>query len=754
MSNHAAPTGSSVAPVGSSDTDDEIDLRELVGVLLAGRLTLIASVLIAVVLALAYCFVATPIFDADALVQVELEENSLDSALGDMAEMLSSTTPVTAEIEIVKSRMVVGKVVDQLTLDIRAEPKYFPLIGNALARRFKPNEDQPLADPFLGLEDFAWGGESIEIGSVQVPNDLLDRPLVLYYLGQERYELFDGDGERLLSGQVGTLSLGAPSTSGEGVRMFVTDIVARPQTRFEVTKYRRLDIVNSLSGRLSVTEKGKDSGILLVQLEGADRQRITDTVNALVTVYQRQNVERKSAEAAQTLTFLETELPRLRKQLDASESALNQYRLEEGSADLTKETELVLQQVVELETTRVGLEQQREQALQRFTPQHPSVQAIDGQLAQIRGEQKALEDRIKQLPETQQALLRLKRDVDVNTTLYTALLNNSQELQLAKAGTVGNVRIIDYAEPASDPSKPKKSLILAVSIVLGGFIGMVLIFIRRALHSGVEDPMEVERMLGLPTYASIPFADEQMKIQRLVSKGRAQGQILAHIQPNNVAVEALRSLRTALHFALLEAENNIIMLTGPSPGLGKSFVSINLGAVLAGAGQRVMVLDADMRRGHLHEYVASGRAPGLSDYIAGDASLADVTRDTVVENLKFISTGTTPPNPAELLLSESFSELLKKLSAEYDHVLVDTPPVLAVTDAAVIGRQAGCSLLVLKAGEHPMRMVEECVRRLQNSGVALKGTLFNQMGRQGGKYGYGYGYGYGYAYYEYYSTKN
>ena len=398
------------------------------------------------------------------------------------------------------------------------------------------------------------------------------------------------------------------------------------------------------------------------------------------------------------------------------------------------------------------LEQQREQALQRFTPQHPAVQAIDAQIGQIRTEQKGVEGRIKQLPETQQELLSLSRDVQVNTTLYTTLLNNSQELQLAKAGTVGNVRIIDYAEAPSDPAKPKKAVILAVSIVLGGFLGIALIFLRRALHSGVEDPMDVERALGLPTYASIPFANEQVRIQRLVSKGRAQGQILAHIQPNNIAIEALRSLRTALHFALLEADNNVIMLTGPSPGLGKSFVSINLGAVLAGAGERVVVVDADLRRGHLHEYVASDRVPGLSDYIAGDVSLADVTRETVVENLKFISTGTTPPNPAELLLGERFSELLKELSALYDHVLIDTPPVLAVTDAAVIGRLAGCSLLVLKAGDHPMRMIEECVRRLQNSGVALKGTLFNQVGRQGGQYGYGYGYGY--AYYEYYSTKN
>ncbi|HEY0916388.1 MAG TPA: polysaccharide biosynthesis tyrosine autokinase, partial [Solimonas sp.] len=463
--------------------------------------------------------------------------------------------------------------------------------------------------------------------------------------------------------------------------------------------------------------------------------------------YQRQNVERRSAEADQTLTFLKQQLPEIKQRLEVAEAALNGFRLRQGSADLSKETELILQQSVDFETKRFELVQKREEATRRFTTNHPVVQAVDAQLRQIEREQATVNARVKGLPDTQQELLGLARDVEVNTALYTSLLNSSQELQVAKAGTVGNVRIVDYAVRPLGPAKPNRRSVLGLSVVLGILIGVGIVLIRRAMHQGVEDASEVERVLGLPTYASIPFSDEQRKIIRAIKKeGSGSGQILAAVDSGNLAVEALRSLRTSLHFALLEAPNNIVMLTGPSPGLGKSFVSINLGAVLAMSRKRVVVVDADLRRGHLHDYVSGKREPGVSDYVAGDVDYDSLLQTTSVDGLCCIPTGTVPPNPAELLLHERFTELLKRLSAEFDYVLVDTPPVLAVTDAAVIGRLAGCTLLVLKAGEHPMRAIDETARQLRQAGVALRGTIFNQVGMRGGKYGYGYGYGYGYSY--------
>ncbi|HSW13880.1 MAG TPA: polysaccharide biosynthesis tyrosine autokinase [Solimonas sp.] len=734
--------GQQLSMPGPSESD-AVGLHDIIGVFLEGRLLIALTVLIGALLAGFYGWVATPIYRADALVQVETKDRSMNAALGDVAELLGAEAPVTAEIEIIRSRMVVGKVVDTLQMDVVATPRYLPLIGEAIVRSRGVKAE--LLPPLLGFRSFAWGGEKIRLSSLKLPPELVGKQFLLRAT-QRGFLVFDPEGSTLFQGEAGK-TVTAQTPWGEA-SIFVQELRANPGTEFDLLRMHPAAAIAKLQTSLQVLERGKQSGMISLSIEGEDRAGVAAIVNQIAVEYQKQNVERRSAEAAQTLEFLGEQLPKLKEQLEAAEAAINQFRLRQGSADLTKETELILQQSVTLESERMGLMQRRQEAMQRFTSSHPVIQALDGQIAQIGASQGAVLGRVKNLPETQQELLRLSRDVEVNTQMYTALLNNSQELQIAKAGTVGNVRVVDVALAPRLPAKPRKGLIVLMGVVLGAFAGVLLVFVRRALHRGIEDPSIVEQQLGLPTYASVPFSNEQRDIARAIKRGKGgegASQILAVMDSQNVAVEALRSLRTSLHFALLEANNNIVMLTGPSPGLGKSFISINLGAVLAMSGKSVVVIDADLRRGHLHDYLSAERTPGVSDYVAGDATLEQITKVTEVQGLSFIPTGTVPPNPAELLLHERFTDMLKQLSEKYDHVLVDTPPVLAVTDAAVIGRHAGCTLLVLKAGEHPLRAIEETARRLRHAGVQLRGTLFNQIGSRGA-YGYGNGYGYGYGY--------
>jgi tyrosine-protein kinase Etk/Wzc len=411
--------------------------------------------------------------------------------------------------------------------------------------------------------------------------------------------------------------------------------------------------------------------------------------------------------------------------------------------DVTKETELVLQQSVDLETARLQLVQQRQQALQRFTPEHPAIKAIDSQIRGIEQEQADIKKRSTSLPETQQEVLSLMRDLEVNTQIYTTLLNSTQELQVTKAGTVGNVRIIDYPLVPDKRAKPKAVLVLAISFVLGVFLGVAYLFVRKVLFHGVDRPDEIEQAFGLATYAAIPFAAAQRRMAKGLRKGdTGRHHILAMVDPADVSIEALRSFRTSLQFALMEAPNNIVMITGPTPDLGKSFVSINLGAVLAASGKKVVIIDADLRRGHLHKYIGARAAPGLSDYIAGNADISAVVRNTPVAGLGIVVNGTTPPNPAELLMNDRFGQLLKTLSKMHDLVIIDTPPILPVTDAGIVGRHAGSVFMILKEGEHPLRMIEESIRRLRQAGVILRGAIFNQVGARGGGYGGYYGYSY------------
>ena len=224
--------------------------------------------------------------------------------------------------------------------------------------------------------------------------------------------------------------------------------------------------------------------------------------------------------------------------------------------------------------------------------------------------------------------------------------------------------------------------------------------------------------------------------------------LLAEKDPGDLAIEALRSLRTSLHFAMMEADNKVLMISGPSPGVGKSFVTANLAAVLAQVGQRVVVVEADMRKGHLHRYFENDGQTGLSSFLSGQADLDQVLVQTKEENLSFISRGQIPPNPAELLMHKRFGELMDKLSEQFDLVLVDTPPILAVTDAAIVGQLAGTSLIVARYGQNSVKEIDVTINRFEQNKVTIKGAILNCIERRASnEYGY-------YSYYKYSSDKS
>jgi tyrosine-protein kinase Etk/Wzc len=724
---------------------DELNIGELLSILWAGRFKLLLAVFFTISLGVLYLIQARPVYEANGMVQVEESSKGLGSSMGDLSSLFGAPMETQAEIQILQSRMVLTKVIEALKLEIHVEPHYFPVFGQFIARHRKGSGELP--PPLFGLPQFTWGGEVADISVFDVPVELLGESMLLVVGEGGAYELSNADDQRILSGKVGELA--SVEFPEGGMRIFVKELRAHPGARFAVTRFALADVLRALDDSLKVAEQGKQSGVIGLTVEGPNPQYVANVIRQMQDAYLRQNVERRSAEAQQSLEFLQQQLPEIRGRADTAQAKLNAYQLRQGSVNVTKETELVLQQAVDFETNRLGLMQQRQQAIQRFTAQHPVVQALDAQIRNVEKEQAAIKKRSETLPETQQEVLSLMRDLEVNTQIYTTLLNSAQELQVAKAGTVGNVRIIDYPLVPSKKAKPKSVVVLAFSIVAGLFLGVGYLFLQKALFKGVDRPDEVESKLGLPTYAAVPYAQAQRKLALAAHKKQSGNHILAAVDPKNVAIEALRSLRTSIQFALLEAHNNVLMFTGPTPGLGKSFVSVNLAAVLAKAGKKVVVIDADMRRGHLHKYVGQGATPGLSDYVVGSSDLQGILRKTEVDGLTLIANGTTPPNPSELLLHERFGQLLKVLSDNFDLVIIDTPPVLPVTDACVIGRLAGCVLVVLKEGAHPMRMVEETIRRLRQAGVVVRGTIFNQVGQRGGGYGYyysSYGYSYGSEY--------
>jgi tyrosine-protein kinase Etk/Wzc len=701
---------------GKGAPPDELDLGRHLAILLEYRWSILATLAVSLVVGALYLSAQTPVYRANAVLQFEKKT----TRLGELDELFAETSgQASTEIEILSSRALLGRVVEELRLDIEARPRHFPLLGSALASK---HAGPGLAEPRWYLDHFAWGGERIRVERVSVPPELEDVPLTLVAEAGGAYTLLGPDAEPLLSGRVGS-----PATTPRGaprqVELLVAELDARPGTHFLVTRHSRLQVVEELQRKLRLSEKGLNTGVLTMALEGEEPAKLTATLEAIASHYVRQNVERRSEEAEKTLAFLETQLPGLRKELERAEAALSAQRAGKGLVDLEKETQALLNRSVDIEKSISALSLERSELRQRFTRKHPMLNATSRKLARLRSERTALNAQLKGLPSAELVSAQLMRDVKVATELYLQLNNKAQEYRVLKSSIVGNARILDAPVVSRSPVRPNKPGALVVSLLLGLTLGVALAFTRYALHKGVSNPAAIEAELGVPVFATIPLAKEPSR------RARGTLPLLAMAQPRDMVTESLRGLRTRLLLALKDAPNNVVALTGPGPGMDTSFVSVNLAWVLADSGKRILLVDANLRGGWLHRYFQAERSQGLAEVLGGTVRLEQVIRRTPGQGLCLLPTGALPPNPAELLLGDAFPALLARLSSAYDVVLLNTPPILAVTDAALVGRHAGVNLAVVRAGVEQMREVAAAVQRLEQNGVRVNGVILNGVSR-------------------------
>lgn len=725
------------------DDDDSINLLDLLDVVLDQRWLIAGTTAVVLALGGAYAFMATPIYEADTLIQVEDSKGAGAAGfLGDAGSLFDIKSPATAEIEILRSRLVVGQAVENLKLDLTVTPKYLPMVGQWLARRATT-----LSNPgFMGISGYVSGNESISVEHMHVSPELEgDRFSLVATTGG--YEVRAPDGT--------VLAQGVPNQpldfalNGQKADILVASVNAKPGAEFFVTKRPRLGVVENLQKSLAITEKGKQSGVISSSLQGSNPVLTATILNEISNFYVRQNVERKAAEAEKSIGFLNTQLPELRKQLEGAENKFNKFRNQTGTFNLSEEAKGMMDQSVAMRVKLLEAQQKRQDLQARFTAQHPSVQVLDAQIKQLNTQINAMEGKAKSFPNVEQDLLRLTRDVKVNSELYTGLLNSFQQLRLVKEGKVGNVRVVDAAAVPDRPIKPQRSMIVALAGVLGLLAGLGLAFLRNSMRPGIKNADDIEQHVGLHVFATVPHSGDQIELSTNSKSKQAGMHLLANALPNDPCIESLRSLRTALQFAMLDAPNNIVLMTGPTPGIGKSFASANFAAVLAAGGKRVLLLDADMRKGHIHESFGMERGHGLSELISGTKTLDQVIHKEVSLGLDFISTGPMPPNPAELLMSPSTVQLMQTLGESYDVVVVDTPPVLAVSDTQVIAPLAGTVFMIARAEISTLAELQESVKRLARAGVTVRGVIFNDLNLSKRRYGYGYGYSYGYKYSRY-----
>ncbi|MGY1345646.1 polysaccharide biosynthesis tyrosine autokinase [Klebsiella pneumoniae] len=715
---------SSVTNKATSKDADEIDLGRLIGEFIDHRKLIISVTSLFTLVALIYAIFATPIYQADALIQVE--QKQANAILSNLSQMLPDSQPQSApEIALIRSRMILGKTVDDLNLQARVKQKYFPLLGRGFARL---SGDKP---------------GSLSISRLYIPENDNDTPEIILTV-KERNSFSISVGDFIINGKVGEL------LDERGISLKVDEISAKPGTEFSIVYVSRLKAITDLQDDIAVADQGKDTGMLTLSLTGDNPVLIERILNSISENYLAQNIARQAAQDAKSLEFLSKQLPEVRSDLDQAEDKLNQYRRKSDSVDLSLEAKAVLDQIVNVDNQLNELTFRESEISQLYTKEHPTYKALMEKRKTLQDEKSKLNKRVSAMPETQQEILRLSRDVESGRAVYMQLLNRQQELNIAKSSAIGNVRIIDNAVTQPKPIKPKKILIVLIGIILGVMTSAGVVLLRVILRRGIETPEQLEE-LGINVYASIPIAETfsksvvQKKGWSKKSAEEIQG-FLAVDNPADLSIEAIRGLRTSLHFAMMEARNNVLMISGASPNAGKTFVSSNLAAVISQTGKKVLFIDTDMRKGYTQKLFNENNTNGLSDILSGKVEINRALKKVVSGDFDFISRGMAPPNPAELLMHRRFGELLNWASENYDIVVLDTPPILAVTDAAIIGNYVGTTLLVARFELNTAKEIEVSVKRFEQAGVTVKGCILNGVVKKASSY-YGYGYShYGYSY--------
>lgn len=657
---------------------------------------------------------------------MQVEQKQGNAILSNLSQMIPGSQPSSApEITLLQSRMILGKTVSDLNLQAKAEQKYFPIFGKGWSRLIG---DKPA---------------NISITRLYLASDDGETPeLTLIVKNNSQYTLTYNDKE--LDGQVGKL------LDSDGISLNVASIDAEPGTVFSITYVSKLKAITDLQNSFTVIDEGKDTGMLTLSLIGEDPELIEKIVDSISNNYLAQNISRQAAQDAKSLDFLNLQLPQVRRDLDVAEDKLNQYRRQKDSVDLSLEAKSVLEQIVNVDNQLNELTFRESEISQLYTKEHPTYKALMEKRKTLQDEKSKLNERVSSMPKTQQEILRLSRDVDSGQAVYMQLLNRQQELNIAKSSAIGNVRIIDTAVTDTKPVKPKKIIVVLIGVILGCVVSVGLVLLRVFLRQGIESPEQLEEK-GINVYASIPVSETFVKkaAQRRGWRKKPQSEIqgfLAVDNPADLAIESIRGLRTSLHFAMMEARNNVLMISGASPNAGKTFVSTNLAAVIAQTGKKVLLVDTDVRKGYTHKLFNVSNDNGLSDYLSGKIEITKAIQTIQPIGFDFISRGVVPPNPTELLMHRRFGELINWASQNYDIIVLDTPPILAVTDAAIIGHYAGTTLLVARFEQNTAKEIEVSFKRFEQSGVIVKGCILNGVVKKASSY-YSYGYSnYGYSY--------
>lgn len=711
------------------DLLEKIDIKSLLYPLWLNKSLIAIITTFFVLMGSFYAYLKVPLYSTNLLLQFEDHDSMMGlDKLSPAASLFSSKGASAAEVQtaLIKSRYILEPVVKRLNLDLSITPAYFPVIGEWYARK----HGEVGHKPWWGTSRHAWGDEKLTISQFIVPPYQEKKRFTFVVLPNNFYELYDSENQFLFKGEVGkTVKVNLPEKGNFILQ--VKNIEAGLNTHFYLTKKSTNQIVEQLSRSIQINDLSQemqlrnDTGILKVSMIGAQPNYIINILNTIAQVVVEKNAEKKLKETTKTLDFLTEQLPLVRKSLSDAETKLNQYLAKEKMLDLNSESRLLITQIADTHKQLNLLKLNKTIALQKYTDEHPYILNYQEREKVLQDEIKKLQQKVSELPARDQTAVGLMREVRVKNQLYIALLNKMQALQVIKGGSTSNVGVLGLAT-YPDSALPRGSLnIIFFSLLMGLVFASSLIYLQQLWNGKIADPSVIESKFGLTNMAIIPYSDTQGHHLLGYNNKQQLLPILAKANAKDLSIEALRNLRTSAQFIMMDTLNNIITITGVSPGVGKSFVSVNFAYLQADAGKKVLLIDGDIRKGHLKDYFNYKQTLGLSEVVCGSCSLEEALVAGPIPTLDFLATGAYPPNPSELLMSRRFKEVLEGLSKVYDLIIIDTAPILAVTDAAVIANHAGTNFLVLASNTHEAEEINLALRRFQSNGVKINGVVFN-----------------------------
>ena len=542
------------------------------------------------------------------------------------------------------------------------------------------------------------------------------------------------------------------------------------------------------------------SRLVDVSYRSSDPVLAAKIANALGEAYIKQSVELTSTTTKEASTFLTQQLAEQRAKLEASEQALQAYREQTDSVSLEERQNVVVQRLADLNaavtkanTTRIQkeaaynqvkialenpaaidtvplilsnpfvqqqktelatLQRQRAQLSEKLGPNHPDMikvgVAIQNAEARIKqevaqvvqsmrndyeaalAEERSLTATLNRQKGEAQVLNRsgieygvLQRDNEANRQMFEALLKRTQETGISEELKAGNIRVVDQAETPRAPVSPNTFNNLLIALLGGLGLAVGLAFAFEYGDDRIKNPDELKKSLGLPFLGMVPALFDKSITNPLITGGAP-----------NLFNESIRSIRTNVLFSSADEGSRLVVVTSSAPGEGKTAVSTNLSLALAQAGHRVLLIDGDMRKPRVHEVFAQTLAPGLSNLLVGDKQLSDTIRESPQQGLWLMPAGTFPPNPAELLGSKKFRDLTAYLQQHFDWVIIDTPPVMAVTDASITANLAHGVLFVVGAEMTSKRVAQRAVEQLEMSQAKFLGVVLNRVDLEHNAYYY------------------